>query len=132
MKCNAIKVLVAVVMAGLMIGTSRANIMAIDLSQNASGKYELRTPVILDARDHIKWMPNANVCFSPILTSAENNIQGLGFQMSRYDLTLGTSFILGRGIFSLDFGFGYRPPMNREGYLETLQTTLASRWYFVW
>lgn len=125
---------ITAILMGAMIfgGISYANISGIDISQNAAGKYELKLPTIIDARNFITIVPNASMTFAPVFTSANDSVLNLGFQQSRYDLTVGTSFGLGIGRMSLDAGLSYRPPMNYEGYLETMQTTISGRWFFIW
>jgi hypothetical protein len=114
----------------VLVGSAHASGMwGIDVGRATAGNYNLDIPVYING-----WTPipvledNYYLKFMPIMESQNENLCNLGFQMSRYDLVLGTQWKACDGTFGLEAGMSYYASDNREGYNETMQSIVGFKY----
>ena len=129
---------IAFLIVGLMMmsaaGASGASQFGVEIEKAVNGGYEIATPIMLDAKAQLPFLPKAYLKVSPIFTAPRGEfISSLkSANHSRLDTVIGSGIVILGGNLEFETGATYWWGGNSSGVPEGWEMNNAVRYYFEW
>ena len=110
-----------------------ANQVGMEVKKDVNGGYEIATPIVLDAKSQLPFLPKAYLKISQVFTAPRGEfISSLkSANHSRLDGVIGSGITILGGNLEYEIGFTYWQAGNSQGIPEGYEGNNAVRYYWL-